>query len=68
MMPHRFLLESLGNMTPMEYSKRSTANNLDVADRLSEGGYTSVLRTALTERPPEPLFGIATQQRPRKQR
>ena len=59
--------ESLGNITPMEYLKRSTANNPDVADQLSEGGYTSVLRTALTERRPELLFGIAAQQRPRKQ-
>lgn len=68
--------ESLGNMTPMEYSKRSAVNDPDVADRLCEGGpchpfgqgYTSVLRTALTERPPESLFGIAAQQRPKKQR
>lgn len=53
--------ESLGNMTPMEYSKRSTVNDPNVADRLCEGGpcqpfrqgYTSVFRTALTERPPE---------------
>ena len=68
--------ESLSNMTPMEYSKRSAVNDPDVADRLCEGGpchpfgqgYTSVLRTALTERPPESLFGIAAQQRPKKQR
>ena len=48
----------------------------DVVDGLCKGGlcpplsqgYTSVLRTALTERQPESLLRIAGQQRPKKQR
>ena len=68
--------ESLGDMTPMEYSKRSRDDGPDVVDGLCKGGpcpplsqgYTSVLRTALTERLPEPLLRITGQQRPKKQR
>ena len=67
--------ESLGDLAPMEYSKRSRGDGPDVVDRLCKGGhcpplsqgYTSVLRTALTERQPEPLLRIAGHQRPKKQ-
>lgn len=63
--------ESLGNKTPMEFSKRRNDQDTSVVVRSCKDspcptprqGYTSVLRTALTRRFARPFKGITGQQR-----